>query len=60
MIDFALDKARHSRYGHAARHLRTCQYLAKRVDDFDSHPDHDAYETDLMARHGSKIGFWGA
>jgi hypothetical protein len=41
MIGFALDKARSKRYRHAARHLQTCEYLAKRVDDWSGHPDHE-------------------
>lgn len=60
MIDFSLDRARHSRYGHAARHLQTCEYLAKRIDGFDNHSDHDAYVADIRLRHGRKSGFWNA
>lgn len=60
MIDFALDKARSKRYGHAARHLHTCEYLAKSVDDWASHPDHKAYLANLKLRHGRKAAFWNA
>jgi len=60
MIDFSLDRARYKRYSHAARHLRTCEYLAKRIGDFSPHLDHDAYVADLRARHGRKSGFWNA
>jgi tetratricopeptide (TPR) repeat protein len=60
MIDYALDRAKSKRYGHAARHLQTCGYLAKRIEDFGEHPDHDAYVASLKARHGRKSGFWGA
>lgn len=59
MIDHALDRAKYKRYGHAARHLQTCGYLAKRIEDFGRHPDHDAYVAGLRARHGRKTGFWG-
>ncbi|MEO6716308.1 MAG: DUF6880 family protein, partial [Novosphingobium sp.] len=58
MIGFALDKARSKRYGHAARHLKTCDYLAKRIDDSGIHPDHDAWVADLRLRHGRKAAFW--
>ncbi len=58
MIDFALDKARSKRYGHAARHLQTCGYLAKRIDDWCGHPDHEAYLANLKLRHGRKTAFW--
>ncbi|WP_010546128.1 DUF6880 family protein [Sphingomonas elodea] len=60
MIDVSLDRAKHKRYGHAARHLQTCEHLAKRIDDFGTHPDHDAYAAQLEARHGRKSGFWSA
>lgn len=60
MIDLSLDRAKYKRYGHAARHLQTCGYLAKRIEDFGKHPDHDAYVASLKARHGRKSGFWNA
>ncbi len=60
MIDFALDKARSTRYGHAARHLQTCVYLSKRIDDWVGHPDHEAYLANLKLRHGRKTAFWNA
>ena len=58
MIDFSLDRAKSTRYGHAARHLQTCDYLAKRIDSFGAHTDHDAYVANLKTRHGRKTGFW--
>ena len=60
MIDFALEKARSKRYGHAARHLQTCEYLSKRIDDWVGHPDHEAYLASLKLRHGRKTAFWNA
>ena len=60
MIDFALDRARSKRYGHAARHLQTCEYLAKRIEGFGDHLDHDAYVASLRLRHGRKSGFWNS
>jgi len=60
MIDLSLDRAKYKRYGHAARHLQTCRYLAKRIEDFGKHLDHDAYVVNLKARHGRKSGFWNA
>ena len=60
MIDFSLDRAKYKRYGHAARHLQTCGYLAKRIENFGEHLDHDAYVAGLKARHGRKSGFWNA
>lgn len=60
MIDFSLDRAKYKRYGHAARHLQTCECLAKRIGDFGEHLAHDAYVASLKARHGRKSGFWNA
>lgn len=59
MIDFALEHARHKRYPHAVRHLKSCQSLARSIDDFGFQPDHDAYVVALKLRHGKKSGFWG-
>lgn len=60
MIDFSLDRARSKRYGHAARHLQTCEYLAQRIENFGAHMDHEAYVAGLRLRHGRKSGFWNA
>lgn len=58
MIDVTLDRAKARRYGHAARHLQTCASLAKRIEDYGSHPDHESYAAALKARHGRKTAFW--
>lgn len=60
MIDFALDRARSKRYGHAARHLQTCEYLSRRIDDWAGHQEHEAYLANLKLRHGRKTAFWNA
>lgn len=60
MIDFSLDRARSTRYGHAARHLQTCEYLAKRIESFGDHINHETYVAGLRLRHGRKSGFWDA
>jgi hypothetical protein len=60
MIDFALDRARHKRYRHAARHLRSCEALAPRIENFGEHPDHQAYVAELKSAHKQKTGFWNA
>ncbi|OYW88959.1 MAG: hypothetical protein B7Z20_01305 [Sphingobium sp. 32-64-5] len=60
MIDFSLDRARSTRYRHAARHLQTCEYLARRIETFGDHPAHDGYVAQLRLRHGRKSGFWNA
>ncbi|MGC5799440.1 hypothetical protein J4O76_20530 [Sphingomonas sp. NFX23] len=60
MIDRSLDAAKYKRYGHAARHLKTCEHLARRIDDFARHRNHAEYVTDLKQHHGRKTGFWDA
>lgn len=58
MIDYSLIHARTKRYGHAARHLQTCEHLAKRIDDFGERRDHSAYVGHLRKLHGRKTAFW--
>ncbi len=58
MIDFTLGRTRASRYGHAARHLAACTGLARRIEDFATHVDHEDYVRRLRKDHGRKAGFW--
>lgn len=58
MIEFTLDRARSSRYGHAARHLATCASLAAAIADFGAIESHAAFVTRLKTAHGRKHGFW--
>jgi Family of unknown function (DUF6880) len=58
MIDFTLDHARSSRYGHAARHLRSSTWLAQQVREWRGHLSHADYLANLRQRHGRKTGFW--
>ena len=58
MIEFTLTRARSSRYGHAARHLRECQALRSRIEDYAPIADHETYVADLRKKHGRKSGFW--
>jgi hypothetical protein len=58
MIDFTLDRARSSRYKHAARHLAECETLAPQIDDHGNAESHDAYVVRLKYQHGKKQGFW--
>jgi hypothetical protein len=59
LIDFALGKARSTRYRHAARHLRECASLAESIEDFGPHETHEGYLERLKAKHGRKSSFWG-
>ena len=58
MIDFTLTQVRSSRYGHAARHLRTCEGLAAAILDFGVFETHDAYVGRLRGEQGRKTAFW--
>ena len=58
MIEFTLDKAKSSRYGHAARHLATCTSLAPAITNYGGIEPHAAFVTRLRAKHGRKTGFW--
>ena len=60
MIDFALMQGRSSRFGHAARHLRTCAGLAPAISDYGTWETHDAYVARLRREHGRKTAFWSA
>lgn len=54
----ALEMGRSSRYRHAAEHLRSCDLLADRLDDWQGHPDHAAFVARLQERFGGRWGFW--
>jgi hypothetical protein len=58
MISHSLNAAKYKRYGHAARHLQTCEHLARHIADFSGHPNHADYVADLRRSHGKKSGFW--
>ncbi|MCP4381801.1 MAG: hypothetical protein GY798_10390 [Hyphomicrobiales bacterium] len=58
MIDFSLEKGRHSRYKHAARHLLECSSLASTIDDFGPFESHTTYTARLRRDHGRKSAFW--
>ncbi|KAK0341110.1 hypothetical protein LTR94_027772 [Friedmanniomyces endolithicus] len=60
MIDFTLSAAKHTRYRHGMRHLKTCELLARQIADYASHLDHEAYVADLRHRHPRKTAFWSA
>ena len=58
MVFFALWMGRANRYRYAAEHLRTCEQLAGRIDDWQGHLDHSAYLERLHNIYGAKWGFW--
>ena len=59
MIEFALERARSSRYGHAARHLAACAEADAAIGDYAGHPEHHVFIQDLQNAHGRKSAFWG-
>lgn len=59
IIDYTLQKARATRYRHAARHLTTCERLAVSLPTDGTIEDHEIYVETLRARHGRKLSFWG-
>jgi len=58
MIEFTLDKAKSTRYGHAARHLATCASLAPEITDYVDIEPHATFVMRLRVKHGRKYGFW--
>ncbi|MFO7629885.1 MAG: hypothetical protein R6W06_10305 [Prochlorococcaceae cyanobacterium] len=58
MVFFALWMGRAKRYRYAADHLRSCEQLAARIDDWQGHPDHTTYVERLRDLFGAKWGFW--
>jgi hypothetical protein len=59
MITDTLERARSTRYKHAARHLRECAALAPAIEDFGTFGTHDEFIDALRAGHSRKSGFWG-
>ncbi|WP_414896646.1 DUF6880 family protein [Rhodovulum sp. YEN HP10] len=58
MIDFALDRRRAGRYGHAAGHLSDCAAADAEIQDYGIHLSHAAYLDGLRRTHARKSAFW--
>jgi hypothetical protein len=58
MVDFTLSNARSSRYGHAARHLQSCERLSHRISGWGEILGHNAYIAAIRRDHARKSGFW--
>src|SRR5271168_17530 len=52
MIDDTLNRAKSTRYKHAARHLLECQSLASAIQDYGLFETHQAFVARLHAKHG--------
>ncbi|TGV18009.1 DUF6880 family protein [Mesorhizobium sp. M4B.F.Ca.ET.143.01.1.1] len=59
MISDTLDRAKSTRYRHAARHLAECQSLHSAIPDYVNLGDHAAFLASLQDKHRRKEGFWG-
>ncbi len=59
MINDTLDRAKSTRYRHAARHLAECQSLHHAIPDYQHFGDHAAFLASLQGKHRRKEGFWG-
>ncbi len=58
MVVFALSMGRAKRYRHAAGHLRTCELLAARIDDWQGVEPHTSFVGRLREAFGMKWSFW--
>jgi len=56
MVFFALWTGRSDRYRLAAAHLRSCEQLAARIDDWQGHPDHHSHRLRLEQMFGRQQG----
>jgi hypothetical protein len=58
LVFFGVWMGRAQRYRQAADHLRSCEQLAARIDDWQGHPDHHAYVDRLYDVFDGRWGFW--
>jgi hypothetical protein len=58
MVVFALSMGRAKRYRYAAEHLRTCELLAARIDDWQGVEGHESFVGRLREAFGAKWSFW--
>ncbi|MEB3199432.1 MAG: hypothetical protein VKK62_02740, partial [Synechococcaceae cyanobacterium] len=58
MVLFALSMGRSKRYRYAAEHLRQCERLEARIDDWQGFESHTSFMGRIREAHGAKWGFW--
>lgn len=58
LIDFTLQKARSTRYRHAARHVREIESQRSEIADYGRHENHADFMMRLKREHGRKPAFW--
>ena len=55
---FALTTGRSRRYRYAAEHLRQCELLDARIDDWQGFESHTSFVGRLRETHARNWGFW--
>jgi hypothetical protein len=58
LVEHTLDRAKSTRYKHAARNIRHLADLAKDVVDMPPHENHDEFIERLRKKHPRTTGFW--
>jgi tetratricopeptide (TPR) repeat protein len=58
MVDFALTMGRSKRYRYAVEHLRQCERLEARIDDWQGFESHATFAGRLRQAFGQKWSFW--
>lgn len=58
MVHFALSMGRSKRYRYAAEHLRQCERLEARIDDWRGFESHASFVGRLRETFGRRWGFW--
>jgi hypothetical protein len=58
MVVFALSMGRSKRYRDAAEHLRQCERLDARIDDWQGVEPHSSFAGRLRESFGQKWSFW--
>jgi hypothetical protein len=58
MVMFALSMGRSKRYRYAAEHLRQCERLEARIDDWQGVDPHSSFAGRLREAFGQKRSFW--
>ena len=58
MVVFALSMGRSKRYRYAAEHLRQCERLEARIDDWQGVEPHSSFTGRLRESFGQKWSFW--
>lgn len=58
LVFVAVWMGRAQRYRQGAEHLRSCEQLSGRIDDWQGHPDHHAFVDRLHDCFDHRLGFW--